>query len=247
MVARKQPDSGWNQTERLKKKMMERIPEPELMNDPEQVAAYAGPYLDNGYWLFIQRFRKFFPTLAEEGAVLDLGCGPAAIPLRLARLLPQWEIHGVDGSPAMLDAGREAVRREGLEERIRLVHGVLPGDLPLSCTRYHAIISNSFVHHLTDPMVLWQAIRRYGEHRAAILVVDLLRPPDEESAELIIDTYVPDAPPMLRQDMLLSLRAAYTLEEISAQLQQADLAGDLALKMASPLQFAVCGHLTQRS
>ncbi|EKD38884.1 MAG: hypothetical protein ACD_75C00575G0001, partial [uncultured bacterium] len=97
---------------------------------------------------------------------------------------------------------------------------------------------------LADPMVLWQAIGRYGERRAAVLVVDLLRPPDEESAELVIDTYVPDAPPMLRQDMLLSLRAAYTLEEISTQLQQAGLADNLALKMASPLQFAVCGHLT---
>jgi len=224
--------------------MMERIPEPELMNDLEQVAAYAGPHLDNGYWLFIQRFRKFFPRLPREGAALDLGCGPAAIPLRLARLLPQWEIHGVDGSSVMLASGREAVRREGLENRIRLVHGILPGDLILPRKRYEAVISNSFLHHLADPMVLWQAIRRYGEPRAAILVVDLLRPTDEESAELVIDNYVPDAPPMLRRDMLLSLRAAYTLEEISAQLQQADLAGDLAVKMASPCQFAVCGHLS---
>lgn len=223
--------------------MMARIPEPELMNDPEQVAAYAGPFLDNGYWLFIQRFRKFFPQLMGEGAILDLGCGPAAIPLRLARLLPQWQIHGVDGSPAMLAAGREAVRREGLEDRIKLLHGILPGMLPLPRTHYGAVISNSFLHHLADPMVLWQAIRRYGEPRAAILVVDLLRPADEESAERVIDNYAPDAPPMLRHDMLLSLRAAYTLEEISAQLQQADLADALALKMASPLQFAVCGHL----
>ena len=146
----------------------------------------------------------------------------------------------------MLAAGREAVWREGLEDRIRLVHGVLPCDLPLPRTRYDAIISNSFLHHLADPMVLWQAIRRYGEPSAAILVVDLLRPPDEESAEQVCATYVPDAPPMLRQDMLLSLRAAYTLEEISAQLQQAGLADNLALKMASPLQFAVCGHLTHR-
>lgn len=223
---------------------MERIPEPELMNDPEQVAAYAGPSLDNGSWLFVQRFRKSFPRLAQQGAVLDLGCGPAAIPLRLAGFLPHWEIHGIDGSPAMLASGREAVRREGLDDRVHLFHGILPGDLPLPRVRYEAIISNSFLHHLADPMVLWQAIRRYSLPQAAILVVDLLRPADEESAERIIRTYVPDAPPMLHQDMLLSLRAAYTLEEISAQLQQADLAEDLALRMATPFQFAVCGHLS---
>lgn len=228
-----------------KETMMERIPEPELMNDPRQVAAYAGPYLDNGYWLFIQRFRKFFPRLTREGAALDLGCGPAAIPLRLARLLPQWEIHGVDGSPAMLAAGRQAVRREGLKDRIRLLHTILPSELPLPRKGYEAVISNSFLHHLADPLVLWQTIRRYALPGGAILVMDLLRPADESSAELVIDTYVPGAPPMLRQDMLLSLRAAYTLTEVSDQLGQANLAGCLTVAMASPLQFAAYGYMDQ--
>jgi ubiquinone/menaquinone biosynthesis C-methylase UbiE len=222
---------------------MERIPEPELMNDPSQVAAYAGPALDNGYWLFVQRFRKYFPDLAKEGAVLDLGCGPSAIPIRLAKLLPGWQIHGVDGSAVMLAAGRDAVRREGLENRIRLLHGVLPEELPLPRTYYDAVISNSFLHHLADPMVLWQAIRRYGRQGAGVLVMDLLRPTDRDAAEAVVDAYVPEAPPMLRQDMLLSLAASYTLEEIAIQLELAGLADCLSLSMASPVQFAVYGSL----
>ena len=222
---------------------MERIPEPEIMDDPGQVEAYVGPHLDNGHWLFVQRFRKFFPRLAQQGAILDLGCGPAVIPRRLAGLLPNWEIHGVDGSPAMLAWGREAVRDEGLEDRVRLVHGILPGDLPLPRNRYQAVISNSFLHHLAEPMVLWQTILRYGMPGAAVLVMDLVRPADEEEAGLVIDNYVPGAPPVLRQDMLLSLRAAYTPAEISAQLERAGLADRLQFAMASPLQFAVYGYL----
>ncbi len=222
---------------------MKRIPEPELMNDPVQVATYAGPYLDNGYWLFIQRFRKFFPGLAPNGAILDLGCGPATIPLRLARLFPHCEIHGVDGAFHMLASGRAAVLREGLEDRVRLFHGILPDILPLPRERYEIVVSNSFLHHLADPMVLWNAVHKYSLPHAAVLIIDLLRPKNDEAAEFVVDTYVPDAPPLLREDMLLSLHAAYTLDEISAQLQEANLAENLTLTMASPLQFAAYGYL----
>lgn len=222
---------------------MKRMPEPELMDDPQQVASYAGPFLDNGYWLFIQRFRKFFPGLDPKGAILDLGCGPATIPLRLAKLFPHCEIHGADGALHMLATARKAVQGAGLEDRIRLFHGILPDNIHLPRERYETVISNSFLHHLTDPMVLWNAIRTYSLPHAAVLVIDLLRPSSKESAEFLVDTYTPNAPPMLRQDMLLSLHAAYTLDEISAQLEQAKLAADLTLVMASPLQFAVYGYL----
>ena len=85
-------------------------PEPALMDNPDQAAAYAGPHLDNAYWFFIQFFRKCFPGLMPKGAILDLGCGTAAIPLRLARIFSDCEIHGVDGAAQMLTYGRMAVR-----------------------------------------------------------------------------------------------------------------------------------------
>lgn len=224
---------------------MKRIPEPELMNDPNQVAAYAGPDLDNAYWLFMQCFHKFFPGLVPNDAILDLGCGQAAIPLRLAKIFPQCEIHGVDGAPHMLAYAKEAVHREGLEDQVRLFHGVLPGNFPLARERYAIIISNSFLHHLADPMNLWNAIHKYCLPNAAILIIDLLRPTSAESAELVVDKYLPDAPTSLRQDMVRSLCAAYTLEEVTAQLQEANLADNLTLTMASPFQFAAYGYLNQ--
>lgn len=224
---------------------MNRIPEPELMDDPQHVTAYAGACLDNGYWLFIQNFRKFFRDFAPKDAILDLGCGTASIPLRLAELFPHCQIHGVEGAPHMLQSGRNAVRRQGLEDRVYLFHGILPDHCSLPRERYEAVVSNSFLHHLADPMVLWNAVKTYSLPHAAVLIIDLLRPASEESAENIVDKYVPDAPELLRRDMLLSLRAAYTLEEIAAQLQQAKLTDKLALTMASPFQFAVHGYLDQ--
>ena len=227
----------------MEKTMMKRIPEPELMNDPQQVALYAGPYLDNACWLFIQRFRKYFPGLIPTDAILDLGCGPAAIPLRLARYFPHCEVHGVEGAPRMLAYGKEAVQREDLGKQVQLFQGILPEPLLLPRERYGIIISNSFLHHLADPMILWNAIHKYGLPQAAILVIDLLRPTSEALAEFVVDTYVPDAPPLLRQDMLFSLHAAYTLDEVTAQLQAANLAETITLTMASPFQFAAYGYL----
>jgi ubiquinone/menaquinone biosynthesis C-methylase UbiE len=226
---------------------MNRIPEPELMDDPRHVAAYAGTHLDNGYWFFIQIFRKYFRDLTPKEAILDLGCGPAAIPLRLARLFPGCEIHGVDGAPHMLEFGQKAVQREGLENQVRLFHGILPQDFYLPRERYEVVISHSFLHHLADPLVLWHALQKYSLPSAAVLVIDLLRPASEEAAEAIVDTYVPNAPSILRRDMLLSLNAAYTLEEVADQLEKANQAESLTLAMASPFQFAVYGYLNRNS
>jgi SAM-dependent methyltransferase len=222
---------------------MKRIPEPEIMNDPEQAAAYAGPDLDNAYWLFLQYFHKYFPNPAPGDAILDLGCGPAAIPLRLARIYPNCEIHCVDGSAHMLAQGEEAVQREGLGHQVFFFHGTLPERLPLPRDRYGIVISNSFLHHLADPTVLWNALHEYCLPYAAVLIIDLLRPASGKEARLVVDKYLPGAPPLVRHDMLLSLCAAFTLDEVAAQLQQANLAGSLTLTKAAPFQFAAYGYL----
>ena len=143
----------------------------------------------------------------------------------------------------MLIQGKQAVQLEGLEEQVHFFHGNLPDKLPLPQDRYEMVISNSFLHHLTDPMILWSAIRDYCLPGGAILIVDLLRPTSEEKAQLLVDQYIPDAPPLLQQDMLISLRAAYTLEEVEAQLEQANLTKNITLTMPTTFQFAAYGYL----
>ena len=143
----------------------------------------------------------------------------------------------------MLAQGKQAAQREGLEEQVHFFHGNLPDKLPLPQDRYEMVISNSFLHHLTDPMILWNAIREYCLPGAAVLIVDLLRPASEEKAQLLVDQYIPKAPPLLQQDMLLSLRAAYTLDEVKAQLEQANLTKNITLTMPTTFQFAAYGYL----
>ncbi len=62
---------------------MDRVLEPELMDDPTQAEAYAGADFAEENQGFVDRFKEYFPDFLQ-GKVLDLGCGPADIPIRFA-------------------------------------------------------------------------------------------------------------------------------------------------------------------
>lgn len=201
---------------------MERRPEPELMTDPAQARAYAEADFSEPHDHFIELFRAHFPEQAITGLVLDLGCGPADVSIRFARAYPDCRILGVDGARAMLDEGLRAVAHAGLADRIRLVEGYLPG-AALPEVEFAAVISNSLLHHLGDPMVLWQTMAEIAVPGTPVCVMDLLRPADRAAAERLVAEHAADAPEILRQDFFSSLLAAYRLEEVQAQLSQAGL------------------------
>lgn len=202
---------------------MDRIPEPELMDEPEQARAYAGADFSEPHQAFVERFMQCFPRHRPR-RVLDLGCGAADIAVRFARAYPGSELVGVDGAPAMLALAKESVVRAGLDDRIQLREARLPaGDLPLHC--FDTIISNSLLHHLADPQVLWRALRDCAAPEAALFVMDLRRPDTREQAGRLVREYSGIEPEILQRDFFNSLLAAYRPEEIAAQLACAGLSG----------------------
>ncbi|HEY7675837.1 MAG TPA: class I SAM-dependent methyltransferase [Candidatus Methylomirabilis sp.] len=219
---------------------MDRIPEPEVMDDPAQAVAYARADFAEVNQAFVDRFRATFPDFAA-GRVVDLGCGPADIPIRLARSLPGAAITAVDASAPMLDLARRAVAAAALAGRVLLVEGRLPG-LPLPAGGFDAVISNSLVHQLPDPAPFWQEARRLGRPGAAILVVDLSRPGSPAAARAIVETYSADEDPVLKRDFFNSLCAAFTPDEVAAQLRAA-LLGHLRAEVISDRHWAVAGRL----
>jgi ubiquinone/menaquinone biosynthesis C-methylase UbiE len=203
---------------------MERIPAEELMNDEEHVRAYARADFTEPHSRFIHIFQERFGKEGIRGSVLDLGCGPADISIRFARAYPECLIHGVDGSPAMLRFGRLAAAREpvGIASRVKLILGRLPeAALPLG--EYAVIISNSLLHHLPDPGVLWNTVKRFAASQTLVMVMDLLRPESQEEARHLMDQYAGEEPLILQRDFYNSLLAAFTLREIRQQLADAGL------------------------
>src|SRR3981081_4314325 len=98
---------------------MERVPEPELMDEEEQAAAYAAADWSESHGKIPGYFRSRFPGF-ERGRVLDLGCGTADVTVRFAKAFSEITMVGVDGSDAMLAFGRRRVREEGLDSRVVL-------------------------------------------------------------------------------------------------------------------------------
>jgi len=203
---------------------MQRIPEPELMDDDEQAAAYADADFAAVNKAFVERFVAWVG--APPATVVDIGCGPADIPIRLCQALPDTHITAIDGSPAMLAQARTAVSAAGLDERIELVEQFLPG--PARDVKYDAVLSNSLLHHLHDPTVMWNEVNALAKPGAALFVIDLYRPLSTDAAQAIVDEHAEGEPDVLRRDFYNSLLAAFTIDEVNAQLAAAGLSGATA-------------------
>ncbi|HSB42923.1 MAG TPA: class I SAM-dependent methyltransferase [Methylomirabilota bacterium] len=219
---------------------MERVLEPELMTDPVQAEAYASADFGSVNQAFVDRFRALFPDLVR-GRLVDLGCGPADIPIRLCQALPGVTVIGVDGSEAMLAPGRRAIAAAGLRSRIELVHARLPG-LPRPPGGFDGVISNSLLHHVPEAGVFWAEVARLGRTGAAVLVVDLSRPDTRDRARAIVEAYAAADPDVLRRDFFHSLCAAFTTAEVAAQLATAGLTG-LRVETISDRHWAAWGRL----
>lgn len=196
---------------------MERILEPEIMDGEAQAKVYANADFAEENQGFVDQFLALCPDL-QEGTVLDLGCGPADIPIRLLRSRPALHVTAVDASGPMLARAEEAVRQAGLGDRITLM-----------CKRFQdleldqpadAVISNSLVHHVPNAFQFWYALKTLAKPGAPVLVMDLLRPETPEEARALVDQYAVDEPEQLRHDFYHSLLAAFTEDEIAAQLAE---------------------------
>lgn len=200
---------------------MERIPEPELMDDEEQARAYSEADFAEPHQRFVALCQeRLGPSL--EGTVLDLGCGPADVTVRFAHAYPRCRIHGVDGSEAMLRFGRARVEREGLSGRVELFRAYLPDEAP-PLEAYDAVLSNSLLHHLKEPMALWDTVRAFAKPGAPVFVMDLMRPESRDEAARFVELYAKGEPEVLRKDFFHSLLAAYRTDEVEAQLARAGL------------------------
>jgi len=221
---------------------MERIAEPEeLMDDAGQAQAYAQADFSEANGLFVDLLERLSPG-PLSGYLLDLGCGPADIPWALARRHPTLHIDAVDGARSMLDLARRKIDADAeVRQRIDLICEHLPcPTLPENA--YQLIVSNSLLHHLAKPEVMWQTVAACAQSGAQVLVMDLARPASELAVDALVETYAINEPEVLRKDFRNSLFAAYSVAEVEAQLQTAGL-HSLNVSMVSDRHLAVSGRI----
>lgn len=224
---------------------MQRVPEPELMDDPSQAEAYADADFDEAHSRIVDGFDECFPGDVAGGCVLDLGCGPGDISFRFAARHPACTVTGVDGSAAMI---RLANRRRAIDaagDRVAFIEGCIPR-APIPGIRYTAIISNSLLHHLHRPAVLWETIAAHADPDTLIYVVDLRRPQDTGVVRRLVEEYAAGEPEILRRDFYNSLCAAFTPPEVETQLAAAGLAG-LSVDVISDRHLVIYGTISHEA
>ena len=220
---------------------MKRRPEPELMVGQHQVAAYAAADFAAGDQALIDRLMDLFPWVLGDRLV-DLGCGPGNITFRLATAVEAAQVLGIDGSEPMLALARVALgQHPDLRRRVSFACHVLPDQaLPQG---FSAVVSNSLLHHLHEPQVLWAAVCQLGQAGAAVYIKDLRRPATPEAVLALRERYLADAPAVLQRDYVASLHAAFTAAEVQQQLVDAGLADQLQVAEVDDRYLEVWGRL----
>jgi trans-aconitate methyltransferase len=99
-------------------------------------------------------------------------------------------------------------------------HGARAAD---PCPPFELLVSNSLLHHLHDPAVLWSSLRQLAAPGALVVVRDLRRPADGAALRALVARHGAGAPAVLRRDFAHSLRAAFRPEEVREQLAAAGL------------------------
>jgi cyclopropane fatty-acyl-phospholipid synthase-like methyltransferase len=219
---------------------MDRITEPELMVDDDQADAYAEADFTESHQAAVTRFGAAFPDF-RGGRLLDLACGPADVTIRFARAYPEVDIVGLEGSPPMLALGVQRVAREGLADQISFEHRVLPdpdlGELGV----FDALVSTAALHHFHDPAALWDSMRVVAAPGACVFVQDLMRPESPAAAQALVDQYSTGEPDVLRRDYYNSLCAAFTPDEVHAQLITAGFS-DFTVEAVTDRHLVVTAH-----
>ncbi|MFA6198593.1 MAG: class I SAM-dependent methyltransferase [Patescibacteria group bacterium] len=216
---------------------MKRTLEKEIMDDKEQVTAYARADFSTTNNLFIAKVSRY-----NRKNILDLGCGPADIPIILAGNNPNIRITAVDASSEMLDYARKQIKSRKLDKNITLVKGKIPGlAKSLNNRRYDFIISKDLLHHLPQPAPFWEEIKKLSNKGTAVMVMDLIRPDNKEQARKMVESGAKNEAKILKTDFYNSLLAAFTIKEIKQQLKTAKL--NLKVENIGSRHFLVKGKM----
>ena len=157
-----------------------------------------------------------------SGRLLDVGCGPGNIALKIARRWPGVQVVGVDFSQNMILAARAAAASQQLTARAEFLAGDAK-KLPFPDGALDFVLSNSVLHHLHDPLGMLDEMARVVKPGGLVLLRDLRRP-----GRLIFPWHVRwygrHYSGLMKKLFTDSVRAAYTGEELARMLHASRLA-----------------------
>lgn len=159
---------------------------------------------------------------ASTGHFLDVGTGPAQIPILLAQRCPHIHITAIDLSEEMLKIAKRHVAHAELTDRITL-ELIDAKTLPYPDNTFDGLISNSIVHHIHDAMMALKEMGRVARPKGPVLIRDLIRPETPADAQVFVDRYAANDTPHQQKLYYDSFLAAFTITEVKEMLTQIDM------------------------
>ena len=225
---------------------MKRTPEPELMQSPSQVRAYADADFSKSDSMVIKSLEKYLTklgkTLNKTDLIFDIACGPGNISERIAKNWPFVNVVGIDGSKEMLNEAENKLSQnlsKNLSYQLIEINSIAKGETHFPF-KADVLVSNSALHHFHDPYRFWGALKKLGKNKCIHIHRDLIRPPSVEKAFEIKEKHLSNSPEILKKDFYASLKASFTVDEVTQQLIDAGLS-QLKVFQVDELYFEIIG------
>lgn len=153
----------------------------------------------------------------RAGMTLDLGTGPGSLVMELAARFPQVLVIGLDISLPMAQLARERARAAGVQHVAFVVADV--HHLPFQPHALGMIVSHGSMHHWHDLDMALGEIKTVLAEGGFVYLSDLKRDADDEIVQHIASLLNEKQ----ARAFLNSVRAAYTIEELSSLAENAGL------------------------
>ena len=206
-----------------------RVPEPEVMDDSGEIESYQSAASEQHLNAIDDTFIEHLLRLADIGAWagsplgLDIGTGPAQIPIKILRKFSRLKIIGTDLSSRMLGCARKNAQQCDVRDRLMLLRAN-GNSLPFPDGAFSMVCCNSVLHHAKDPVGLIREMFRVAEPNAPVLLRDLRRPPGP-FINVHIACHGRNYQGRMRRIFDDSVRAAYTQEALTRMMEEAHVTG----------------------
>ena len=214
---------------------MQRILEPEVMDSWEEAIEYDAMDFTEVNMAFASAATALGPK--EQGLILDAGTGTGRIPVLISQMCPQWQIVAVDLAENMLKIAGQHIQQADLQAQICL-QLVDAKNLPDADGVFDMVISNSLVHHLPEPLLFFQELKRVTKPNSGILIRDLIRPVDAVTMNALVDSIGNEYDFHQQKLFRDSLHAALTIDEVNQLISAVGLAG-VKIYQSSDLHWTV--------
>lgn len=225
--------------------LAKRYPEAEVMDDPalsseRHLEALRGLERINGWSRSLRILWEPIRDLALEGKgralrILDIATGGADLAIGLWKKAKEnglaIEVDGSDKSPVAIEWARKRARKKKAPLQFFQLDA-LTEKIP---SGYDVLVTSLFLHHLNEEQAVLLLARMAEAARRMIMVNDLVRS-GRGWALAYAGSRLLTRSKVVHRDALLSVRAAFTMEEVRRLAQRAGLDGCL-LERKWPLRF----------